>query len=244
MDVTTAVGHILSRLRTLIGESLAARRDATGSEGQVSLDIDENDVKTRAMSTLAAFDVLVPDFEELALTNLLQKRIDSMQVDLEALATIIATHAMRGRYDVVESELLALLRSPAFLAVKSSTTSEIAAATLELLQQCEKLEVPVTSMLPKDVVVTTPAVANAPATAATFDELMFLTTGPSLADIDPILADIASEHLRVRNVECHRRVQSLLPVKPCGVADKTNRSGCVSAVHALRHPAFTVLSAH
>jgi hypothetical protein len=200
MDTTSAVGRVLSRLQSLIRESLAARGDAPANDGQPSLDIDEKDVQTRAMSTLAALDVLVPDFEELALSGILQKRINDMSVDFVAAATEVATHATRGQYDAVETQLLALLRSPAFLAVKSSVSSEIQEVVAGLMQQSEKLEAPITSILPKDVV--TPSnggspSAQAPVSSATLDELMFLTTGPSLAEIDPLLIGVASDHVPV-----------------------------------------------
>ena len=194
MSLSEATAAVMSRLHGLVVSSITARREAAAAAGDASGNIDLHDVQTRAVSTLSALDVLVPDYDELDLIKHIQSRVASLPLDFNGLSAKISDDAVAGRSRDVEALLLSVLRSPAFTSARSALLSEVDDAVALLMREAHANVGSVASILPPvtSALQPAPVLSDSPPQehVATFDELMYLSTGPSLADIDPILANM------------------------------------------------------
>lgn len=184
--------QLLGRLRALVVESLTEKMRKLSEDVGGNTSVDLADVQTRAASSLAVLDVLDSTFDDLQISKLLHHRISALAVPWDELATSLAK-STRVRCDPdVEGLVMSLLRSPVVQGFKSDVLMELDACVELVLQEARRSSL--TSSLPP-APATAPARASpqSPDTVVGFEDLMYVSTGPSLADLEGILANVASE---------------------------------------------------
>lgn len=130
----TLVLSVLSRLHSLVSESLHERKKAMGLEASRA-SVDLSDVQTRAMGTLGALEVLDGSFDDFPLVKEILLQVKGLNLPWEDIGVSCAQAAAEGSFGVVESQLLGLLWSPRFESLKATLLKEIEACVEVLMKQ-------------------------------------------------------------------------------------------------------------
>lgn len=185
MSVSDGVYDVLAHLKGLVLSSILSYRGEVGPEAPLEGDV-LADLQARAASTLLALEVVDPAFDTFQLTKLIVARVEKLPVAWEEVGARLASLSLAQQTPALERVLLDLLRSPAFSHMKAALLAEIEEVVTSTLARVGTGG-GLIAALPEVVPTTAPRPSPHSSTVMGFDDLVYITAGPSLAGLEPIL---------------------------------------------------------